>query len=203
MGNLNLVTTLAKVLALLYTIISHELFHGLIALANGDDTAKRAGRLTLNPLPHLDPMGTLALLVFNFGWARPVPINTNKFRNKRSGLFTVSLAGVGINMVSATLAIFLLSYIPHHLTFIRTLLFFISIYGVGFAVFNLFPLPPLDGSKVIMSFLPSAWTRWIAMNERIFYFLLLFLVATGVMSSIIGPIITTIYSGLLKMFAIG
>ncbi len=203
MNDFNLVTTLARVFALLYTIISHELFHGLIALANGDDTAKRAGRLTLNPISHLDPMGTLSLLVFNFGWARPVPINTNKFRNKRSGLFTVSLAGVGINMVSAALSIFLLSFIPHGMTFIRTVLFFISIYGVGFAVFNLFPLPPLDGSKVIMSFLPGSWTRWISMNERLFYFGLLFLVATGTMSRIIGPIINSIYSGLLQLFAMG
>lgn len=200
MNNIELIDIIAVAIALLYTIISHELAHGFVALLNGDDTAKNAGRLSLNPISHLDPIGTLSLIVFRFGWAKPVPVNPLKFRNIRTGMFTVSIAGVSVNLISAALAMFLLAYIPQDWALLRLIFMYITIYGIGFCVFNLLPLPPLDGSKLIMSFLPYNWIRWINEHQRAFYIILLALLVTGVISKLIGPIIERIYLGLASLF---
>lgn len=167
-------------LALLYTIISHELAHGYIAYLNGDHTAKDAGRLSLNPIAHIDPVGLISLIVFKFGWAKPVPINPYNFRNKRLGLFTTSAAGVVINFISAFLAlVFIINTNFPANSFIGIFTEFILIYGISFGVFNLIPIPPLDGSKLVMSLLPTNFNAFISRFEKYGKYLLLVLVFTG------------------------
>lgn len=198
--NLDIIDTVAMMVALLYTIVSHELAHGAVAYANGDPTAKEAGRLTLNPIPHISWTGLVSLLIFRFGWAKPVPINPYRFRKRRVGLLTTSLAGVMTNLISAFIALFLLSHFYGHNLLIDRLFTYIAIYGVSFAVFNLIPIPPLDGSKVVMSFLPDDWTNWISQRERYFNYLLLALVFTGVLSKFMIPIIDRIFSFMISLF---
>ena len=198
--NLDIIDTVAMMVALLYTIVSHELAHGAVAYANGDPTAKEAGRLTLNPIPHISWTGLVSLLIFRFGWAKPVPINPYRFRKRRVGLLTTSLAGVMTNLISAFIALFLLSHFYGHSLLIDRLFTYIAIYGVSFAVFNLIPIPPLDGSKVVMSFLPDDWTNWISQRERYFNYLLLALVFTGVLSKFMIPIIDRIFSFMMSLF---
>ena len=198
--NLDIIDTVAMMVALLYTIVSHELAHGAVAYANGDPTAKEAGRLTLNPIPHISWTGLVSLLIFRFGWAKPVPINPYRFRKRRVGLLTTSLAGVMTNLISAFIALFLLSHFYGHSLLIDRLFTYIAIYGVSFAVFNLIPIPPLDGSKVVMSFLPDDWTNWISQRERYFNYLLLALVFTGVLSKFMIPIIDWIFSFMISLF---
>ena len=198
--NLDIIDTVAMMVALLYTIVSHELAHGAVAYANGDPTAKEAGRLTLNPIPHISWTGLVSLLIFRFGWAKPVPINPYRFRKRRVGLLTTSLAGVMTNLISAFIALFLLSHFYGHSLLIDRLFTYIAIYGVSFAVFNLIPIPPLDGSKVVMSFLPDDWTNWISQRERYFNYVLLALVFTGVLSKFMIPIIDRIFSFMMSLF---
>lgn len=185
-------------IALLYTIVSHELAHGYIALLNGDDTAKRAGRLTLNPISHIDPMGLICLIILRFGWAKPVPIDPRKFHNRVSGMLTVSLAGVSVNLISAAIAVFLFRYAPNKWVF--DLLQQIAIYGVAFCVFNLLPIPPLDGSKVIAAFLSPKARFTFFRYERYGSYILLALAVSGVIGTVISPIIQQILRGLFRLF---
>jgi Zn-dependent protease len=152
------------------SIILHEVSHGVAALAFGDDTAKRAGRLTLNPIPHIDPFGTIllpALLALSslgvFGYAKPVPIDPSRMRHPRNDAVWVSLAGPATNIVLALLAaIWLRAVHPIALATdfgpwrVRIPVAF-GIVNVVLAVFNLLPIPPLDGSSVITRFLPKTW----------------------------------------------
>ena len=154
------------------SIILHEVSHGWVANAFGDDTAKRAGRLTLNPVPHVDPVGTLivpALLSLTtvgfFGWAKPVPVNVGRLRHPRNEGLVVSLAGPAMN--AALAAIFGLVFVhvvrPALLTSGGTLsvgdqiVFFASFVNVGLCAFNLIPIPPLDGSAIVERFIPARW----------------------------------------------
>lgn len=183
----NMMEYAAIAIALLYTIISHECAHGIVAEWNGDSTARDQGRITLNPIPHLDILGAISLVLFHYGWAKPVPINPRKFRHLRAGLLTVSLAGVTMNFLSALIALWLTKLIPSSSLFLHSLLTYIVIYGVSFAVFNLLPIPPLDGSKVIMSFLPQSSWDGIDRAEKLTIWILPILVFTGILSKIMGP----------------
>ena len=189
----------ATAVAFLFIIITHEMAHGYVALLNGDDTAKMEGRLTFNPIAHIDWIGLMCLIIFHFGWAKPVPINPNKFRYRRSGLLTTALAGVCMNLLTAALAIYLFQFIPHDWLWIKLVVYYIALYGIAFCVFNLIPIPPLDGSKVIMSFLPDSINRFIYANERYFYILLILLISGGFVGKIISPTISYIYEGLLDL----
>jgi Zn-dependent protease len=138
---------------LLYSIILHELAHGWVAYKMGDSTAKWMGRLSLNPMRHIDPIGTLMLFVFGFGWAKPVPVNFNNLRDLRKGMIFVSAAGITANIILAFIALFLLRLLaisPFH-TASEVLYYFAQI-NIMLASFNLIPIPPLDGSKILMGF---------------------------------------------------
>ncbi|MFN4070242.1 MAG: site-2 protease family protein [Thermus caldifontis] len=159
--------------ALVFSLVLHELGHAYAAYLFGDTTAKRQGRLTLNPLKHLDPLGTVLLLLVGFGWARPVPIYPPAFRSYRLGLFVVSIAGIVINLALAVLfalvvrGIFALDPVGVVLTLrgegqtlsglLALAAFFASSINLVLAVFNLLPIPPLDGSKILQSLLPLSW----------------------------------------------
>jgi Zn-dependent protease len=146
----------------LSSIILHEVAHGLAAYAFGDDTAMRAGRLTLNPFKHLDVLGTIFLIIvlttgFGIGWAKPVPIDPRKFSNFRVGLFATALAGPATNIALALLALILAFFhVNGILSFpgIETLVWSLFFLNMLLATFNLVPIPPLDGSRIVSSVLP-------------------------------------------------
>ncbi len=191
---------LLTILCLLITIVAHELAHGGVAYFMGDTTAKDAGRLTLNPLKHLDPMGTLSMLLFRFGWAKPVPINPNRFRNRKLGMILVAGAGAGMNLVLATLATGLLIYTGQQAADWSMFLQLLILYNVYFAVFNLMPIPPLDGSKILFSFLPGQMEQWLYRYQQFFYILLIIFIFTGNLQRVLFPIANGIIEFLFRIF---
>jgi len=171
---------------LLYSIILHELAHGWIAYRMGDPTAKLLGRLSLNPLKHLDPMGTIMLFVFGFGWAKPVPVNFGRLRDRRKGMIWVSAAGIITNMLLAFMALFLtrlLSLPPSSMP--AELLYYLAQINIMLAAFNLIPLPPLDGSKILMGFASPIVQNFFFRIERYGLFILIALLYTGVLNPVI------------------
>ncbi|MCF8039498.1 MAG: site-2 protease family protein [Desulfohalobiaceae bacterium] len=193
----------------LSAITFHEVAHGYAAYLLGDPTAKDAGRLTLNPIKHLDPLGALALFIVKVGWAKPVPINPGYFKNPRKGLILVSLAGPGTNFALAVLmalCFHLLSWIfvqvagPTSLYIFRPLAL-IFLYGVviniGLGVFNLLPVPPLDGSNILAGLLPPDLSRTFLKNSKYGFILLIFLFLTGAIHKIVIPVIVTLGSLLI------
>ena len=184
--------------ALLMTIVLHELGHGYVALWQGDFTAKDAGRLTLNPIKHVDPIGLVCLYVFKLGWAKPVPINPSRFTNYRKGMLLVSIAGVTVNLILAFLSAFLLRFFATNalLADFLSQLFF---YNIAFFVFNLLPIPPLDGSRLITTFLPYRTQYVMAKYERYSYFLLLALSWSGLLARIMVPFMQRLASGVLRL----
>lgn len=146
---------LLLIIPLMYSIILHEVAHGLVALWFGDNTAKYSGRLTLNPISHIDPIGALMLFFVGFGWAKPVPVDYSNLRNGRWGLISVALAGCLANILIAAAAIFILQFqaVNSNTVFSGILLITARI-NIILAAFNLIPIPPLDGSRVLAEFLP-------------------------------------------------
>ena len=149
---------LFRIPALIAALTIHEYAHARAAVAMGDPTPKFLGRVTLNPIPHIDPIGLLLLFIAGFGWAKPVEVNHRNFRDGRKGMFVVSLAGAGANIALGFVAWFLLMLLGE-LNLIgmvwQKTLWQLYRYNLMFAVFNLIPIPPLDGSKVLMSLLPG------------------------------------------------
>jgi Zn-dependent protease len=176
--------TWLRLAVLIPAIILHEVSHGVVALAFGDDTAKRAGRLTLNPIAHVDPVGSVALPLLLavvgapiFGWAKPVPVNARNLRNPRQQSLLVSLAGPATNIVLAIATALVLRRATHSSLPIDLAIQF-GIINVVLATFNLIPIPPLDGSAVIERFLPTKWwPGWLRLRQYslAILFLLLFL----------------------------
>ena len=189
----------------LLALTVHELAHGYAAQKLGDPTASRAGRLTWNPLKHLDPMGVLCFFLLKIGWAKPVPVNAAYFKNPRQDMVVVSLAGPGANVllgvVSAVLVkiVLLLDWLP--VFFLQPLaqMLAASIWiNIMLAVFNFMPIPPLDGSKILMGLLPARLAASFARLENFGFILLLILFYTGILSSIIMPIISFAHSLLVR-----
>ncbi len=150
---------------MLFVLVPHEFAHAAVAVANGDPTPKLNGRLSLNPLRHFDPLGFVMCALVGFGWARPVPINSANFKNYKVGLFTTAIAGVVTNYIIAFIfyPLYLLSYIYVGMTtagglFLTTFLWLVFSYNLSIAVFNLLPLFPLDGFRVVES-LTGPWNK--------------------------------------------
>jgi Zn-dependent protease len=199
--------------AILAAIILHEISHGVVALWFGDDTALRAGRLTLNPLPHIDPLGTvilpILLLFLNlpvFGYARPVPVDFSALRNPRTGMMLVAAAGPITNLVLAVASALarraLFPYVqgPWGEMVAEPLIQMLGasvIINVVLAVFNLFPLLPLDGGRVLVSLLPDDAAETFASLEPYGFLILLLLLYTGTVGAVIGPVINAIAGALL------
>ena len=175
-----------QLLAVLFCLTVHETCHGLAALALGDPTAKQQHRLTLNPLRHIDWFGLLMMLVAGFGWARPVPVNPNYFKKPRQGMALTALAGPASNLLLALLLLIparLIYTYAHYSVFNQTALDFLTstaALSIGLGLFNLIPIPPLDGSKVLAVLLPERAYRWLMRYERFGIFALWLLVALGV-----------------------
>jgi Zn-dependent protease len=194
-------------------VVCHEVAHGLAALYYGDTTAKLAGRLTLNPLKHLDPMGTAVFVITAlmggviFGWAKPVPIDPRRFTNVRQGLIVVSAAGAAANFLVAGLflgAYALLPHLPWLLENPEILRPLVNIFAAGvlvnaiLGVFNLLPVPPLDGSKIVTALLPMHLAMRYMRLERYGMLLLILLLFTGVLRFVFMPVFSIVYS-LLNM----
>lgn len=194
-------------LALLVAITIHEFSHALVADHLGDPTAKLMGRLTLNPLAHLDPLGTLFLLLARFGWGKPVPVDPFNLRHPRRDSALISLAGPASNLILASLLSLILRILPFfpfsHLAFLLFQVLFVPIIilNVGLAIFNLFPISPLDGFKIVGGFLPSNLVyQWQELEDYgLFFLFLLLLPLSGqpLLATILGPIVSTVLSFLL------
>ena len=186
--------------ALYLAIVPHELAHGFVANKLGDPTAKNMGRLTLNPLSHFDPLGFMALIFFKFGWAKPVPVDPNYFKDYKKGMRYVAAAGPVMNFLIAVIAALLLRviyYAGFNQEIIFRILLNIVLYSVVLGVFNLLPLPPLDGSKVLRSFLSYETDDFFMRNERILSVITMFLIISGLTGRIIFPITNSILRHLL------
>lgn len=198
---------------LLLGVVCHEVAHGYAAYVYGDTTAKDAGRLTLNPLPHLDATGTLVFVLTSFfgnfviGWAKPVPINPARFRNVRQGIVVVSAAGALANFALA--ALFYLGFSlmtagradSAFMNYLQAPL--VNIFAAGvlvnsiLGVFNLLPIPPLDGSKIMAAILPRNLARQYLRFERYGFFILLILLFTGSLRYVFQPVLGFVYGLLL------
>ncbi len=197
---------------LLLSLTLHEYAHGWVAWRLGDPTAKQLGRLTLNPISHLDPIGTIAFILLNFGWAKPVPVNPRHFRNPIQGMCWVAAAGPAANLILAILSALLYKTLlplliteATHTVITKTVA--IPLLGMLHAsvwinlvlfVFNLLPVPPLDGSRIVAGILPPAMAqRWVQI-ERYGFIVILLLMMSGVIGHIIGPFISTLNNLLLS-----
>lgn len=163
---------LISVIPALICITLHECAHGYAAYRLGDDTAKRAGRLTLNPIKHIDIVGLVMLVVFRFGWAKPVPVNMYNFQNQRKGMALCAAAGPLANLMTAVLALFIygLLFIPlagsELGAYVLDAVSVTAYMSVTLAIFNIIPIPPLDGSKVLYSFVSERSYRKLMYYER-------------------------------------
>ena len=206
---LNILLTLPGVII---AITFHEFAHAYAAYKLGDDTARMQGRLNLNPLSHIDPIGIILLIFAHVGWGRPVQINPNNFDRKYTasqGEAIVSVAGPLMNFALAiifTVIYFILfKFAPSFLigtqagSIIGILVQSTIIVNIGLGVFNLIPLPPLDGSKIFRNFMSYNLKSWLDKNERIFYIIFLVLWITGLAGTIISPIIEFIANGLIRV----
>ncbi len=176
-----------SMIAVLCSMIIHEYAHGWVAYKLGDETAKLQGRLTLNPLKHLDWMGILAMLIFRVGWAKPVPISPDQLRNGENDMILVALAGCVVNLVVAALLVGVLKHVSMSDglgSFLAALLSYNTMLGI----FNLIPIPPLDGSKVIVSLLPRRIQYRIYYYERYGFLLIMLFVMSGLAGKIIFPL---------------
>jgi Zn-dependent protease len=193
----------AWILPVLLAITVHETAHGWVAKRFGDLTADRLGRLTLNPLKHIDPVGTIlvpALLVllktgFVFGWAKPVPVSFENLRNPRRDMAIVAAAGPVANLLMAifwALMVKIAMVLPDTAAWIKTPLLYMGLGGIFvnvlLMVFNLLPLPPLDGGRVAIGLLPGPWAYRLSRIEPYGFFILLGLMFTGVLWFVIGPV---------------
>lgn len=179
-----------RIPALLIALTIHEYAHARVAVWMGDNTPKMMGRLTLNPVAHLDPLGLIMLWLFKFGWAKPVPINPNNFDNWRKGTLLVALAGPASNVIMALIAAIVYSILVKLQLLssgIAMVLSFTYSYNIIFAVFNLIPLPPLDGSKVLMNLLPGRHAIMFEKIEPYAPFILMALVLFNVINVFITP----------------
>ncbi len=196
---------LLGVIPSLLCITLHELSHGYVAYKLGDTTAKDMGRLTLNPLKHLDPIGLLMMLVFHVGWAKPVPVNMNRFRDPKKGMAITALAGPASNVLITLvfLALYGALYIPLMRStagsYLLQMIALTARMSIGLAIFNLLPIPPLDGSKILFSLLPESAYRTVLRYERYCSLLLFALMALGVLGKPLSALINASYDALFPV----
>jgi Zn-dependent protease len=172
---------------LLFSVILHEVAHGWVAYRMGDPTAKWSGRLSLNPLKHLDPIGTLMLFLAGFGWARPVPVNFNNIPDRRKGLIFVSSAGIVANILFAFAALLFIRLFPIASSRMAVLLvYYVVQINITLAALNLIPIPPLDGSKILMGFVSERTQYFLARLEPYGFFIIIGFLYLGILDPLIG-----------------
>ena len=204
------------VVAALFAIILHEIAHGLVSTWLGDPTPKRQGRLSLNPLKHLDPIGTLCLIFFHVGWAKPVVVNPDYYKNKKRGMALVALAGPLMNFLLAIFSIIIMAIFvkvnaySNVLIIIYNFLLYFSVINLGLGLFNLIPIPPLDGSRILGAFLKDDTYEQYMKYERYGFIIIAILLAlsslrgngTSFISELVDIIFNFIFRLVLKIFGV-
>lgn len=209
MGTSGLLSLVLTIPGVLIAITFHEFAHAFVADKLGDDTARMQGRLNLNPMSHIDPFGFIFLLLAGFGWGRPVEINPRNFDRKYSmsaAEALVSVAGPIMNFILAFIFLILMYVLFPSGAIIslsanaQAILYYVLMYtvsiNIGLGVFNLIPLPPLDGSKILRHFLPYNAKQWFENNESIFYIVFMVLWITGLSGVILSPIFNAVFNGM-------
>ncbi len=189
------------------TLPVHEWAHGFAAYKLGDNTAKYMGRLSFNPLRHIDYIGALMILVFGFGWAKPVPVDPRYFKNPKRDMALTALAGPLSNIIMAFIALFLYSALAVVLgdnnsviaEYIWLFFYFVAYINISLAVFNLVPIPPLDGSKILSAILPTRTYYKLMQYERYSFIILAVLLYSGVLSKPLGYISSHLFIGLFNL----
>ncbi len=191
---------------ILIALTFHEVAHGWMSYKLGDPTAYNLGRLTLNPIKHLDPLGTLAMLLVGVGWAKPVPVNSRYYKKPKLGMALTALAGPVMNLILAFVGV-ILFYVsmlimssvtidPILAQIILTFFEYFAVLNAYLAVFNLIPVPPFDGSRIAFIFLPTKWYFGIMRYERIIVLVMLALLMTGSMSGVLSTIAGAVIDGM-------
>ena len=192
----------ARVIALLIAIPIHESSHALCALALGDDTAEKRHRISMNPMRHFEPLGALSMILIGVGWAKPVPINPTKFKNRKAGMAVSSLAGPMSNLLIsyACYTIYKISAYAYNYTHspvwnvVFTLFFYVAYINASLAVFNMLPIPPFDGSRIFFSFLPEKLYWGVMKYERYIMIGLFALLYMGVFDGLLSYLINGLIS---------
>ena len=218
LGSFNLVSTLLTLPGVILAISFHEFAHAFAADRLGDSTPRNQGRLSLDPMKHLDPVGIFLLVFAHIGWGKPVQINTNNFSkvSPSKEKTIVSLAGPAMNFILAFVLMIIfytiLLFVPEAgimfmlsgaspINILMTMLYYAIIVNIGLGVFNLIPIPPLDGSKIFLKVLPYRAKRWIDENMQMISLIFLLLFVTGVLGYITSPVITIVLNGMQKVVA--
>lgn len=205
-------TLIYSVPAILIAIVLHEVAHAAMSYSCGDKMVKTEGRLSLNPLKHLDFVGTVCLLLFHVGWAKPVRVNTSAYKNKKLDFCLVALAGPLMNFLVAFVALLLLYFTARFMPsgavsdYLVVLFYYIAAIDIGLGVFNLLPIPPLDGSNVLLSLLPARVEAAIRPYRRYFPLILLLFLYFSPLSSVLSYADTGILNGMwhliIRLFGI-
>lgn len=191
MFDFSLTGLIAGLPGLIIALVIHEYAHAKAADVMGDFTPRMTGRLTLNPMAHIDPIGLIMLLVVRFGWAKPVMINARNFRNWRQGELLVAVAGPVANLIVAFISLLAMAVLFKLGMFsegVRLVLSMMVLFNINFAIFNMLPLPPLDGSKVLMVLLPGRLAYKLMSLERYSFIILIFLMMTPFLTMILIPL---------------
>lgn len=211
-GNTNIVNVLVYIVSSLVVIFLtlpiHEFAHGFVATKLGDPTPRYQGRLTLNPLAHIDYLGALCILIFGFGWAKPVSVDMRNFKNPKVGMAITALAGPMSNIIVAFIAIVIRSFITMFLSaytigyYLYLLCIFIAQINVSLAVFNLIPIPPLDGSRILNAVLPDRVYYKLMRYERYLIWGVFALIYLGVLDRPLSYLSGAILTGLNNLTAL-
>jgi Zn-dependent protease len=193
----------------LLALTIHEVAHGWVANRLGDPTARLQGRLTLNPLAHLDPIGTLAIVLINFGWARPVPVDYRYLRNPRRDMMIIAAAGPVSNLLLATGCAFVYRWVPWGMvgldwawliTPFRMMIGTGVVVNVILAIFNLLPIPPLDGGRVVSGMLPLRQALSFSRLEPYGFLIIFLLFFTGILDPVFGTAVRTLATALFRLW---
>ena len=199
-----LINLLTRLFVIFCVLPIHEYAHALIATKLGDQTARLSGRLTLNPIAHIDPLGALMILIIGFGYAKPVPINIRNFKNRKMGMALTAIAGPISNLIMAFLGIVFMNiaarqYILNASTILNVTAIFLqdfAIINIYLAVFNLLPIPPLDGSRLASAVLPDKYYYKLMQYERYIMIGLFILIFTGILRGPLEFLANSVYNGM-------
>lgn len=196
-----LIRTIEFLPSVVIGVVVHEFSHAWVAHLCGDDSAKAAGRVTFNPFRHFDLIGFLTLLVFRFGWANPVPVDSRRFRNYHLGMFLVSIAGICANFITALVCSYFWVYsLDSPSYWLRNFFEMTLILNLNLAVFNLFPIPPLDGSNILLSFFSPKTANEVNRYRQTATLVLVMLVVSGVLTKIMVPLVSAIANWMVRLW---